>query len=128
MIAGLVQMLRNSGDKALIIRKTVTHDDHTLGGDFIFTDIFAVVATAHLDDNHDLAKLAVDTYVPKPDNVIGEKGDRVGTEREFRERLIHLNGAQNRHSDSGQSSYHAVERFAKVRAEAGGKRHLKAPQ
>src|ERR1035438_3670927 len=88
MIAGSVQMLRNSGDKALIIREAVTHDDHTLGGDFIFADIFAMVATAHLDNDHDLAKLAVDTYVPKPDNVIGKKGNRVGTEREFGERLV----------------------------------------
>ena len=83
MIAGSVQMLRNSGDKALIIREAVTHDDHALGGDFIFTDILAMVATAHLDNDHDLAKLAVDAYVPKPDDVIGEKGNLVGTEREF---------------------------------------------
>src|SRR6202167_3122485 len=112
-------MLRNSGDQALIVREAGTHDDHALGGDFIFADILAMVTTSHLDNDHDLAKLAVDAYVPKPDNVIGEKGNRIGTEREFRERLIHLNRAQNRHSDSGQSSYHPVERFAKVRAEAG---------
>jgi len=93
MIAGSDQMLRNSGDKALILREPVTHDDHSLGGDFIFANILAMVATAHLDNHHDLTKLAVDTYVPKPDNVIGEKGDRVGTEREFRERLVHLNRA-----------------------------------
>ena len=93
MIAGSVQMLRNSGDKALIISEAVTHDDHALGGDFIFPDILAMVATAHLDNDHDLAKLAVDVYVPKPDNVIGEKGNRVGTEREFGERLVHLNRA-----------------------------------
>jgi len=93
MIAGPVQMLRNSGDKALIIREAVTDDDHTLGGDFIFTYILGMVATTHLDNDHDLAKLAVDAYVPKPDNVIGEKGDRVSTEREFCERLVHLNRA-----------------------------------
>jgi hypothetical protein len=61
MIAGSVQMLRNSGNKALIIGEAVTHDDHTLGGDFIFADILAMVATAHLDNDHDLAKLAVDS-------------------------------------------------------------------
>ena len=93
IIAGSVQMLRNSGDKALIVREAGTHDDDTLGGDFIFADILAMVATAHLDNDHDLAKLAVDAYVPKPDNVIGEKGNRVGTEREFCERLVHLNRA-----------------------------------
>jgi hypothetical protein len=59
MIAGSVQMLRNSGDKALIIREAVPHDDPTLGGDFIFSDVLAMVATAHLDNNHDLARLAV---------------------------------------------------------------------
>jgi hypothetical protein len=84
-------MFRNPTDKALIIREAVTQDSHTLGGDFIFSDSLAVVATAHLDDDHDLAKLAVDAYVPKPDNVIGEKGNRVSTEWEFCERLIHLN-------------------------------------
>jgi len=93
MIAGAVQMLRNSGDKTLIIREAVPHDDDALGCDFIFADILAMVATAHLDHDHDLAKLAVDVYVPKPDNVIGEKGNRVGTEREFCERLVHLNRA-----------------------------------
>ena len=93
MIAGSDQMLRNSGDKALILREPVTHDDHSLGGDFIFANILAMVATAHLDNHHDLAKLAVDAYVPKADNVIGEKGNRVGTEREFGERLVHLNRA-----------------------------------
>ena len=71
-------MLRNSGDKALIIREAFTDDDHTLGGDFIFADVLAMVAAAHLDDDHDLAKLAVDLYIPKPDNVIGEKRNRVG--------------------------------------------------
>ena len=93
MIAGAVQMLRNSRDKAMIIREAFADDDHALGGDFIFADIFAMVATAHFDNDHDLAQLAVDAYVPKPDNVIGEKGNRVGTEREFRERLVHLNRA-----------------------------------
>ena len=93
MIARSVQMLRNSGDKALIFREAATHDDHALGGDFIFANVLAMVATAHFDNDHDLAKLAVDAYVPKPDNVIGEKGNRVSTEREFRERLVHLNRA-----------------------------------
>jgi hypothetical protein len=56
-------MLRNSGDKALIIREPVTRDDHALRGDFIFADILAMVTTSHLDNHHDLAKLAVDAYV-----------------------------------------------------------------
>jgi hypothetical protein len=66
-------MLRDSSDEALIIRKAVTQDYHALGGDFIFADIFAMVAASHLDNHHDLTKLAVDAYVPEPDNVIGEK-------------------------------------------------------
>ncbi len=51
MIAGSVQMLRNSGDQALIIREPVTHDDHALGGDFIFTDILAMVASLEKHSN-----------------------------------------------------------------------------
>ncbi len=93
LIAGSVQVLRNSRDKTLIIREAVPKDDHALGGDFIFADILAMVAAAHLDNDHDLAQLAVDVYVPKPDNVIGEKGNRVGAEGEFCERLVHLNRA-----------------------------------
>ena len=93
IIAPSVQMLGNSGDEALIISEAVTDDDHTLGSDFILPDILAMVSTAHLDNDHDLAKLAVDADVPKPDNVIREKGNRVGTERELRERLVHLNRA-----------------------------------
>ena len=42
MIAGTVQMFRNSGDKALKVREAVTDDDHTLGGDFIFADVLAM--------------------------------------------------------------------------------------
>ena len=66
-----------------------------------YSRILAMVAPAHLDNNHDLAKLAVDAYVPEPDNVIGEKGNRVGTERGFRERLVHL--PNRRLSHSGQA-------------------------
>src|ERR1017187_1468005 len=92
-LTGRVQTLGNPSDKALIIRETGIEDDQTRGGDFIFADIVAMFATAHLDDDQDLAKLAVDTHVPKPDNVIGEKGNRVRTEGEFGERFIHLNRA-----------------------------------
>jgi len=56
-------MLRNPGDKTLVIREALAHDDHALGGDLIFADILAMVATAHLDNDHDLAKLALDVYV-----------------------------------------------------------------
>ena len=59
-------MLRNSGDETLIICEAVTNDDHTFGRDFILADILAMVAPAHLDNDHDLAKLAVDAYVPRP--------------------------------------------------------------
>jgi len=39
IVAGSVQSLRHSGDQALIVREAVTHDDYTLGGDFIFADV-----------------------------------------------------------------------------------------
>ena len=74
-LTGPVQTHRNPGDKALIIRQALVTDDEPVGGDFIFADIVAMFAAAHLDNDQDLAKLAVDTYVPKPDNVIGEKGN-----------------------------------------------------
>jgi hypothetical protein len=35
-----------------------------------------MVASAHFDNDHDLAKLPVDAYVPKSDNVIGMKSSR----------------------------------------------------
>ena len=70
-------MLRNSSDQALIVREAVTNDDHTLVGDDIFADVLAVIAAAHFDHDHDLAKLAVDVYITQPDNVIGEKRNRV---------------------------------------------------
>jgi hypothetical protein len=78
-------MYRNSGDKALIIYEDLTQDDYTLRGDFIFADILAMVAPAHLDNDHDLAQLTVDAYVPKPDNVIGKKGNRVGAEHSVKD-------------------------------------------
>src|ERR1019366_4287719 len=118
-LTGPVQTHRNPGNKALIIRQAIGADDEPVGGDFIFADIVAMFAAAHLDNDQDLAKLAADTHVPKPDDVIGEKGNRVGTEGEFRERLIHLHRAENRHPDSRKSRNHPIERFAKLRAEAG---------
>ena len=72
-LTGPVQTHRNPGDKTLIIRQAILVDDHTLGGDFIFADIVAMVATAHFYNDHDLAKLPVDGHVPKPDNVISKK-------------------------------------------------------
>ncbi len=49
-------------------------------GDLIFADVVAVIAAPHLDDDHDLAKLALDLHVTKPDDIVGEKRDGVGTE------------------------------------------------
>jgi hypothetical protein len=77
----------------LIVRKTLAEDHDPLGGNFIFANVFAVAATAHLDNHKDLAELALDGHIPQPDNVIGEKRNRVGTEWEFGKRLIYLNRA-----------------------------------
>ena len=102
--------------------------NHALRRDFIFANILGMIAAPHLDHHHYLAKLAIDGYIPQPDDVIGEKRNRVRAEREFRKRLIHLNGAQNRYPNPRQCEDHPVERFAKVGAEAGRQSHLKARQ
>ena len=55
-------------------------DDHAFVRDDIFADVFAVIAAAHFDHDHHLAKLAIDLHVTQPDNVIGEKRNRVVAE------------------------------------------------
>src|ERR1700686_445265 len=55
-------------------------NDHALVGNDIFAYVLAVIAAAHLDDDHHLAELAVDFHVTQPDNVIGEKRNCVGAE------------------------------------------------
>jgi hypothetical protein len=63
----------NSADKALKVCEAFAEDNHALGRDFIFANILSMIATAHLDHNHNLAKLAIDGYVSQPDDVIGEE-------------------------------------------------------
>src|SRR5580765_4134088 len=46
-LARPVHTRRNPGDKPLVVREAFAQDDHPLGGDFIFADVLAVVATAH---------------------------------------------------------------------------------
>jgi hypothetical protein len=63
----------NSTDKPLKVCKAFAEDNHSLGSDFIFANILGMIAAAHLDHHHNLAKLAIDGYIPQPDDVIGEK-------------------------------------------------------
>jgi len=90
-------MHRKSADKALIIREAVAEDNHTVGCNFIFSNILGVISAPHLDHHHNLAKLAIDRNIAKADDVVGEEGNRVCAERKFGKALIHFNGAQNRY-------------------------------
>ena len=47
--------------------------NQTLGRDFIFPNIIAVLAAAHLDDSNHFAKLPFNVCIAKPDNVVGKK-------------------------------------------------------
>lgn len=68
-------MHRNPRDKTLIICEAFIQDDDTAGRDFIFADILGMITATHLDNNHDLAKLVIDGYVPQPDDVIAKERD-----------------------------------------------------
>jgi hypothetical protein len=63
----------NSADKALIVCEAFAENHHALGRDFILANILGMIPAPHLDHHHDLAKLAIDGYVPQPDDVIGEE-------------------------------------------------------
>jgi hypothetical protein len=63
----------NSTDKALIIYEAFAENHHAPGRDLILANILGVIPTAHLDHHHNLAKLAIDGYVPQPDDVVGEE-------------------------------------------------------
>ena len=72
---GPVRSTGNSTDKALIVCQALAENHHAVGRDFILANILGVISTAHLDDHQDLAKLAIDGYIPEPDDVVGEEGD-----------------------------------------------------
>jgi hypothetical protein len=63
----------NSADKALIVCKAFAENNHSFGSDFILANILGMISAPHLDDHHDLAKLAIDGYVPQPDDVVREE-------------------------------------------------------
>jgi len=54
--------VRDTGAQLGIVGAPRVDHDHTLGSNDIFADILAVIAAAHLDDDHHLAKLAIDFH------------------------------------------------------------------
>src|ERR1017187_6407971 len=62
--AGSVRMHGNSADKALIVCETFAENNYALGRDFILANILGVIPAPHLDNHHDLARLAIDGDVP----------------------------------------------------------------
>jgi hypothetical protein len=83
----------NSADKTLIVCEPFAEDHYALARDFIFANILGMISATHLDNHHDLAKLAMEGYVSEPDDVIAKERNGVGTERKFGKGLIHLNRA-----------------------------------
>jgi hypothetical protein len=65
----------NSADKGLIVCKPFAEDDHPFGRDFAFANILGMIPAPHLDHHHDLAKLAIDGYLPRAKDVIAKGGD-----------------------------------------------------
>jgi hypothetical protein len=65
----------DSADKTLKVCEAIAKDNHPLGCDFILANILGMIPATHLDHHHDHAKLAIDGYVPQPDDVIGEEGN-----------------------------------------------------
>src|ERR1700690_382117 len=61
---------RKSAYKPLITCQALVQKHNTFRRDFILANILGMVAAAHLDNYHNLAKLAFDGYVPQPDDVI----------------------------------------------------------
>src|SRR5579862_9377365 len=60
LLTGPVQTHRNSADQTLIVCQALVHNYHALRRDFIFANILGMIAAAHLDHHHDLAKLVID--------------------------------------------------------------------
>src|SRR5471032_339476 len=110
---------RDPRDQSFVVRRPRPDDDHALVGDDVFADVLAVIAAAHLDDDHDFAKLAVDLDIAQPDDVIGQERDRIVAEGKSGERVFDFDRAENGDPGSGQRHDHSVERLTKVLAEAG---------
>src|SRR5271168_5352013 len=72
--------VRDSSAHFGVVRTPRVDNHHALAGNDIFADVLAVIAAAHLDDSHHLAKLAIDFHVTQPDNVVGKKRNRIVTE------------------------------------------------
>jgi hypothetical protein len=60
---GPVRISWNSADKTLIVCEPLAEDNHALVRYFVFANILGMIPAPHLDDHHDLAKLAIDGYV-----------------------------------------------------------------
>jgi hypothetical protein len=61
---GSIRMYGNSADKTLIVCEAFAEDNHSLESDFILANILGMIPAPHLNHHHDLAKLAIDGYVP----------------------------------------------------------------
>ena len=70
---GPVLMYGNSADESLILCESFAEDHYSLGSDFVLANILGVISAAHLDHHHDLAKLAIDGYVPQSEDVIAKE-------------------------------------------------------
>src|SRR5438874_9801004 len=99
----------NSASQPVVIRAPRVDDDHAFARDHIFADVFAVIAAAHFGDEKHLPQLAIDFHITHPDNVIGQKRNRVMTKRQRGKCILYFDRAQNRKPRSGQRPDQSVE-------------------
>jgi len=81
-----------------------------------------VIAARILTTNMTLRKVAVNLDIRIPDNVIGEKRNRVVTELKLGKGVLHFHRAENGDPGAGQRPDHPVERLAKVARKPGRER------
>src|SRR5450759_3783145 len=92
----------------VVVRGSRADDHHALVRDDIFADVFAVIAAAHFDHDHHFAKLAVNFHITHPDNVIGQKRNRILAKGQRGKCILHTNRAENRDPGSIHPPAHSV--------------------
>jgi hypothetical protein len=68
-----------SGGELIVLGETLADDD-AFRGDFVFADLFAVIAAAHFDHHEYFSQFASDFDVAKANDVVGEEGVGVRAE------------------------------------------------
>ena len=99
---------------------------HAIIGDIIGAEVPAVLAAAHLHDQHHLAQLAFDLGVALYQDVVGQERHAIVGELQPRFGPHHFHGHHDGDAQAGRAVHQPVQGLAEVLAKRRCQRHLQA--